>query len=266
MPVSSLRTSTKGAPRLAPPVVLPAASRHFAQRFSGGITPALTTHDHGRGRWPGLVRGPALSGAGRRPRRPTSRRLVPVLGAHATRDLRPPGRRDPGRLGGDVRPQPVDDGQADVQQPPAQGGDGRLLVEPSARAPDGRRCDVLPGVVRHHDPHLRVDPVRLAAPALDRAPCDGPVPRQRGLHQGRAQREPGTGAARAAHRRHRRRLQRARREAVRQDAHRLPRRPVVALVPAVLRPHRPPHGLPEDHGPQLGQCVRRRSGGDARPT
>ena len=43
MSVSSLRTSAKGAPSLAPPVVLPAASRHFAQRFSGGITPALTT-------------------------------------------------------------------------------------------------------------------------------------------------------------------------------------------------------------------------------
>ena len=241
MPVSSLRTSTKGAPKLAAPVVLPAASRHFAQRFSGGITPALTSTitDAGGGRawfedqlYPAQVADPGglrvdgwFPSLARTPRELFDRQADETQGAwEVMYDL---SRWTMARRMFSSRQlkEVMVDFWSNLLHVPLMDDDA-MFYRVSYDT---------------HDPHLRVDPVRLAAPALDRAPCDGPVPRQRGLHQGRAQREPGTGAARAAHRRHRRRLQRARREAVRQDAHRLPRRPVVALVPAVLRPHRPPH-------------------------
>ena len=105
-----------------------------------------------------------------------------------------------------------------------------------------------------------------AAPAADHASGDGPLPRQRLLVEGVAQREPRPRAARAAHRRRRRRLHRGPREGVGADAHRLPGRHLVAVVPAFYDPTVAPHPAGAGDGLQPRQLRRPTGGRPRRPT
>ena len=106
----------------------------------------------------------------------------------------------------------------------------------------------------------------LAAAGHDHAPGHGSLPRQRVLVEGGTQREPRPRAARAPHGGRRRRLHRGPREGVGADAHRLPGRRVVAVVPRLLRHRLARHPAGQGAGVQPRQPVRRRPRRDRSPT
>ena len=110
--------------------------------------------------------------------------------------------------------------------------------------------------VRRHDPHPRPGSVRGPAEGRRHPPGDAAVPRPGPVDRNQAQREPRTGAPRAAHRGHRRRLHREPRQGLRPDPHRPARRP--RHPRAVLQRGRP---LPRPrHRDGLHPRQRRRSG------
>ncbi len=244
-----------GAPLLATP------ARHLADRFSYGVTPGLARQVRHHGGARRLVRVAAESRPDPRPSRPEHRVVVPAPRVVHTADRGRERQRHGGRLGGHGRLPELAAAPAHAQPASGPGDHDGVLGEPLQRPGRCRRCLHLAQEVRRRHPRPGPGLLRVAAPGRDRPSRDGHLPGERGLRQGAPEREPGPGAARAAHRRTRRRLHREGRRRLRPDPDRVAGRRLEDLGRDVqqVRPLPPAGSRPRLPQPEL---LARRPQGD----